>query len=248
MPPIKTRALVLREQPFQDADKIITLFTENEGKIKAIAKGVRRSRSTLTAATQLFAYSEIVYYPGKNFANLTQTDLIESYYDLRQDLVRMTLASYLMELLDVLFEFYQGSKAVLKMTVHLLYYMSEGLARNNEALAAAFQLKLAAVHGIMPNLNSCNRCGKGEGQYFSIEDGGLVCADCGKQTGYTYRLDAETLALMQVLYQKPIKELKNLDADQERVRRIMDMMDHYLGYNVGKPMRTYKMYKELRLP
>ncbi len=58
---VKTKALVIREQPFSEQDKIITLFTQAEGKQKAIAKGVRRSKSTLVAATQLFAFSEFVY-------------------------------------------------------------------------------------------------------------------------------------------------------------------------------------------
>ena len=69
---VKTKGIVIREQPFQEKDKILTLFTEEEGKVKAIAKGVRRNRSPLVAATQLFAYSEFVYYPGKNFANINQ--------------------------------------------------------------------------------------------------------------------------------------------------------------------------------
>lgn len=244
---VKTKALVIREQPFQDTDKILTLFTEREGKIKAIAKGVRRRRSTMTAAAQLFAYGEYVYYPGKNFGNINQADIIESYYNLRSDMAKMSLASYLLELIDNLFELYQGNAAVLKLLVHMLYYVAENKAKSDEALAAAFQIKLSAVHGILPRLDRCGKCGKNSDlNYFSIEDGGVICSRCYGKLGYTYGLDARILKTMVDLFNAPAAEIKKTDYNAEQIRKIMDMMDHYLGYNLGKSMQSYGFYKEIK--
>lgn len=128
---VKTKGIVIREQPFQEQDKILTLFTEEEGKVKAIAKGVRRNRSPLVAATQLFAYSEFVYYPGKNFANINQASLIQSFYPLRNDLIKMSLASYVLELLDAFYDYYQGNKAVLRLVNFILFYISEDKSQSN---------------------------------------------------------------------------------------------------------------------
>lgn len=111
---VKTKGLIIREQPFQDQDKLLTIFTEKEGKQRAIAKGVRRRKSALVAATQLFAFSEFVYYPGKNFASINEANLIESFYPLRQDVGKMTLSSYLLELLDAFLTCIKGIRLFLK--------------------------------------------------------------------------------------------------------------------------------------
>ncbi|SEA56500.1 DNA replication and repair protein RecO [Eubacterium aggregans] len=246
MAQVKTRALVIREQPFQEQDKILTLFTEKEGKQKAIAKGVRRSKSQLVAATQLFSFSEFVYYPGKNFAAINQATLVEAFYPLRQDLLKMSLASYILELLDAFYDFYQGNPAVLKVANHILYYLSQGQAVSDTALVAAFQLKIAEAQGIRPILSACAHCKKTEELiYFSIDGGGAICRDCSGDEGYTYRLLSEQLSVMETLLIKPIKVIRDMDLPDETIRRIMDIMDHYISFNLDKKLSAYQFYKDV---
>lgn len=90
---IETNGIIIKEMPYRDQDKILTVFTEKEGKVQCIARGVRRPKSPLLASTQVFAYSELVYYPGKTFGNIQQAHLIESFYALRNDLNKMALGS-----------------------------------------------------------------------------------------------------------------------------------------------------------
>ncbi|MEF9919347.1 MAG: DNA repair protein RecO [Eubacterium sp.] len=244
---VKTKGLVIRERPFQEQDKIITLFTENEGKIKAIAKGVRRNRSPLVAATQHFAYSEFVYYPGKNFANINQADLIESFYPLRNNLVKLSLASYVLELIDAFYDDYQGNKAVLKLIIHILYYISEGKSKSNDALVVALQLKLSEVYGICPILTRCVICGKTEElTHFSIENNGALCKHCSQVEGYTYRVNNELIKQMIYLLVTPVKNIKDQPFDEVIITRIMDIMDHYITYHLERNLKTYDFYKEIK--
>ncbi len=244
---VKTKALVIREQPFSEQDKIITLFTQAEGKQKAIAKGVRRSKSTLVAATQLFAFSEFVYFPGKSFAAINQATLIEPFYALRQDMVKMTLASYILELMDVFFDFYQGNADLLRVANHILFYLSKNTAKSDVALVAAFQLKIAEVQGICPVLERCTRCGgTQELVYFNVEGGGALCRECSDDRGYTYRLVPGQLQVMQGLLKKPIKTIKETDYQDEMILRILDVMDHYIGSLLDKRLKAYRFYKELK--
>ncbi len=245
---VKTKGIVIREQPFQEQDKIITLFTEEEGKIKAIAKGVRRNRSPLVAATQLFAYSEFVYYPGKNFANINQASLIQSFYPLRNDLMKMSLASYVLELLDAFYDYYQGNKAVLRLVNFILFYLSEDKSQSNEALVAALQLKLTEVHGIRPVFDTCALCGSTEHlTHFSIENNGVLCENCHRTEGYSYRITPEVLTEMVYLLVTPIKAIRQRAFDKTLVRRIMDMMNHYISYQLAKNLKTYDFYRDLNL-
>lgn len=244
---VKTKGLVLRERPFQEQDKMLTIFTEEEGKIQAIAKGVRRGKSGLLAATQLFSFSEFVYYPGKNFASINQADLIQSFYTLRSDLVKMSLASYVLEMLDAFYDMYQGNRAVLRLVNVILFYMAEGKSTNEEALVAALQLKLCEVHGIRPILTACAACGRTNAPFvrFSIENNGLLCENCTMEQGYTYRIGPKTAEQMQTLLVRPIKEIKTTKWPKTDVRKIMDMMNHYISYNLSKKLKTYDFYKEI---
>lgn len=176
---IKTKGLVIKEQPYKEQDKILTIFTEDEGKIQCIARGVRRQKSGLLASTQIFAYSEFVYYPGKNFGIINQTNLIEAFYPLRTDLTKMALASYLLDLINNGFEFYQRSPEILKLLLHVLFYISGNKAKNDLILVGAFQMKLISYLGYCPGVSSCMVCKcEKELVVFSIENHGVLCRSC----------------------------------------------------------------------
>lgn len=246
MAQVVTKGLVIREQPYQESDKILTVFTEKEGKQKAIAKGARRSKNTLGAATQLFAYSEFVYYPGKNFASVSSASLIESFYPLRQDMKKMALGSYVLELLNVFFDYYQGNADLLKVAVHLLYYLSESLAEDERVLIAGFQMKASAIQGIKPLLEQCAYCRQNkELLYFNIECGGAVCRNCSSEKGYTYRLLPGQLKWMDLLIKTPMRDLRFKTIPSDIMNRIMDIMDHYIAYNYNQKLSAYQFYKGL---
>jgi len=241
MPAVKTRALVLSERPFQDRDRMVTLFTEEEGKIQAIVKGARNPRSHLAAATRLFAWSEFVYWPGKSFARIQEASLIDSFYSISEDLDRMMLASYPLELTSAFYDENQGDPQVLKILVFLLFYLAHEPEASPELLAAAFQLKIADAAGIRPELE----LPEGNGDvYFGIEEGGITAANDAE--GYRYRIDRETAALMRRLLLRPISDFKTEQAPPERLNRILEIMNHFLSDQAGRRFRTYEMYRESR--
>ncbi len=238
---VKTKALVIREQPYQDHDKLLTLFTEKEGKQKAIAKGARRRKSGMASAVQLFAFSEMVYYPGKNFASINEARLIESFYPLRDDIKRMTLASYIAELLDVFYDFYQGSDVILKGVTHILYYLTAEKAKNKEALALALQLKLCKMNGIGPVLGRCVHCGKTTDLVgFSEIGGGTVCAFCAN-TGYT-GLSAGELDILRFCMRSPFKIVCETAFDESSVLRLFKMMNFYISKHLDRKVKSFDFY------
>ncbi|MBC3889817.1 DNA repair protein RecO [Acetobacterium paludosum] len=247
---IKTKGLVIKEQAYKEQDKILTIFTENEGKIQCMARGVRRQKSGLLASTQIFAYGEFVYYPGKNFGIINQASLIEAFYPLRNDLTKMALAAYLLDLINNAFDFYQKSPEILKLLLHVLFYLSGGKAKNDLVLVGAFQLKLVSVLGYRPGITQCMICESDQKPaVFSIEGYGILCKNCKHQaTGYSYKLSPGMLELLRDFLRKPIKELKEQDASTEDATKVNDLLDHYIGYCVGKSSKAYTFYKSLLNP
>ncbi|GEM_PF-1333847 len=244
MASVKTKALVIRESPYQDNDKLLTLFTEKYGKQRAIARGARRRKGALRSVTQLFTYGDFMYFEGKNFANISDATLIESFYKLRGDIVKVTLASYVAELLDAFYDFYQGDPEMLKAVTHIFYYWSEQLAENDEALAACFQLKLTRIQGLGPELSRCVRCGEREQLTgFSLQDGGTVCGSCLKPGDLP--VNPDLIADMRRWMGEPIKTICHTKWDAGRVRQGLDLMDRYITVQLGRQTKSYQFYKEL---
>jgi len=246
---IKTKGLVIKEQAFKEQDKILTIFTQDEGKIQCIARGVRRQKSGLLASTQVFAYSEFVYYPGKTFGSINQANLIDSFYPLRNDLTKMALASYLLDLINNAYDFYQKDPVILKLLLYVLYYIANGKAKSDTAMVGAFQMKLISVLGYRPRLESCMTCqSKTELNYFSIDDYGLVCKNCYNTTGYAYKITKPIYNAFIDFLKLPMKEIKDRDYNIEDMMKLNDILEHYIGHCMGKTSKAYTFYKSLINP
>ncbi|WKY43094.1 DNA repair protein RecO [Eubacteriaceae bacterium ES2] len=244
---IETKGIIIKEMPYRDQDKILTVFTEREGKIQCIARGVRRPKSPLLASTQVFAYSDLVYYPGKTFGNIQQAHLIESFYALRNDLNKVALGSYLLDLVNNSFEVYQESPEILKLLLHCLYYLSENKAKNDLVIVAAFQIKLVSFLGYRPGLSACMHCQNQQDLfYFDIEASGLACGNCRQPDHYTYRINPKLVNFLKDLLAYPVKQLKDLVPEEELVEKAMDILEHYIGNCIGKASKAYGFYKDMK--
>ena len=95
------KGLVLREVNWRDADMMLTVLTETNGKISAVARGVRRKSSRISAAVQPLAYSEFTFFESAGRYTINEAEPVELFYELRQDIVKLALASYFAELLEV---------------------------------------------------------------------------------------------------------------------------------------------------
>lgn len=243
---VKTKALVIREQPFQDNDKLLTIFTEKEGKQRAIAKGARRKKSSLSVSTQLFSFSNMVYYPGKNFASINEAELIESFYALRQDIKKMALASYSMELLDSFFLPYEGNAQLLKVVTHVLYYWAKNMAQCDEALAVALQLKIAALQGIGPNVSHCVLCGSKENlSFFSVKNGGVICGECAQKNSSGQKISSTEHQYLKYLMKMPVKDVCRNEWDVSVIHRLFKLLNEYIVNHLGKKIKSYDFYLQL---
>lgn len=177
---LKVKALVLREVHIGEADKILTLVCEGVGRIDVSAKGVRSLRSPHMAATQIFAYSSFVLRKGKKFWYIAESELLEPFFGLRSDIDRLSLASYLADIvLDIIPEGTVDND-ILRLTLNAFYALSERKNIPLRQIKAAFEFKSADLSGFCPDLACCHRCGISSHRemYLDVMNGGIVCADC----------------------------------------------------------------------
>ena len=177
----KILGAVLRARPLGDNDLILTVLSQQLGKIDCIAKGVRKSKKSSLYA-QPFAYSEMTLHKGKHFYTGQTADLKEPFYGLRQSLEALYMGQYLAEVCLCL---PQGNEtdaaAVLKLLLNSLFL----LAKNPEAgeilkIKTVFEVKFAQIAGLFPDVSGCEGCG-GENTELWDFSAGFFCENCGQQ-------------------------------------------------------------------
>ena len=179
MEELRVTGLVVREVDVKDYDKIITLVTAEQGKLSVTAKGARSVRSKHLPTTSLFAYGTYILKKYKTYWFLSDSELIECFYDLRTDVAKLALAAYVADVCSDISVEDQSDEPLLRLTLNALYAIANEVAPL-DMIKAAFELKAMALGGFCPDLTACSRCGRHEDSdmYLDIMNGALVCPDC----------------------------------------------------------------------
>lgn len=175
----RTSAIVLKRQDFGEADRILTLFTPELGKLRAIAKGVRKITSRKSGHVELFTYSDLLIAKGRNLDIVTQAETIRPFLGLRQELPRITYAYYIAELVDQFTEEGDENRPLFDLLLATLQTLGE--TNDLRRTARYFELRLLDAVGYRPQLFHCVRCHKEVApvdNFFGIEAGGVLCPDC----------------------------------------------------------------------
>lgn len=181
MPLYRSEALVLRGMNLGDADRLLTFFTEERGKIRAVAKGVRRTKSKFGGSLEPLTCVHLVYF-GKENADLyrvNSADIVRSFDGLRTDLEKWTHSLFLAELIDKLLKEREALPPLYRLALTLLGEI-EADGRTEEHLIL-FQARLLSAVGYRPNLSRCVHCGGDlfeKGGALAAGGQGISCLDC----------------------------------------------------------------------
>lgn len=175
--------VVLRTIKLGEADRIVTLVTEGRGKVRAVAKGVRKTKSRFGARLEPLTHVTLQLYEGRSLDTITQAETIEPFRAVREDLDRLARASSLLEVVDAVVQEGEADRR--------LYLMLLGALRTLEAgptplVVPAFFWKVLAHTGFRPLLEECASCGAAESLVaFDLAVGGVLCRSCATGTRLT---------------------------------------------------------------
>jgi DNA repair protein RecO (recombination protein O) len=171
------QGIVLRSFPFGEADRVVVLLSPNHGKIRAVAKGVRRTKSRFGGRLEPFTQVDLVLYEGRNLDTITQVEVMEAFPRLRQDLDRVLAAGAMVELIDAVTQEQESSVRAFLLLQRSLHALESGPAHPD--VVTAFLLKAADVVGVAVALDACAGCGAPEGLHrFAFAAGGVLCDRC----------------------------------------------------------------------
>jgi DNA repair protein RecO (recombination protein O) len=244
---MRVDAVILRHSDWGEADRMLWLFTRQMGKVRAIAKGIRKPRSRKSGHLEPFTQSALLLAWGRDLYIVTQAEAINTHMALREDLTRMGYASYIIELLDR-FTYEEGeNRPLYRLLIDTLSRLEE---EANPAIAVHYyEVRLLDLIGFRPQLFNCIECGneiKPEDQYFSAERGGILCPKCGKQVSGARPISLRALKVLRHLQRSPYAEAKRAPLTTETDRELENLMEHYLTYHLERRLNTPVFLRRVR--
>jgi DNA repair protein RecO (recombination protein O) len=171
------QGIVLRSFPLGESDRIVVLLSPNHGKVRAVAKGVRKTKSRFGGRLEPFTHVDLVLYEGRNLDTITQASVIDAHPRLRADLDRVLAAGTMVEVVDAVTQENESSVRAFLLLQRGLRTLETGPPHPD--LVAAFLLRIADVVGVAPALQHCAGCGRDDHiERFSFPEGGVLCERC----------------------------------------------------------------------
>lgn len=243
-----TKALVLRETKYKEADKILTVLTEDEGKLTVSAKGVMRRGSKIAAACQLLAFSEMTLFENRGKWYVNEAEPIEQFLGLRDDIARLALGVYFAELLEAVSDEDSPNPAILHLGLNSLYVLSTGLYTQAH-IKAVFELRLMCLSGYEPSLECCPFCGKEsiDSPVFSTMGGTVLCGKCqGESKGENFRLCEASLTAMRYIAGADNKKIFSFTLEEAPTTRLNAACEAYVSTQLERRFAALDYWKSVR--
>ncbi len=245
----QTEAVILRRRNWGEADRILTLFTPQRGKVRVRAVGVRKPGSRKAGHLELFHRANLFLAKGRDFDIVTQAETVDAFARLREDLVRSAAASYTVELLDRLSPEESENYTAYRLLVRTL----EELAGGGEPglVLRCYDMKLLECTGYRPELALCTVGGeeiRAENQFFSPERGGAVCPRCAERAEGRLPISLAALRVLRHIQRCPIEEGLKLEVRKTTLEELEGVLQRYIQYVLESPLRSRNYYSEVSRP
>ena len=241
----KTEAIVLRSIRFGEADRILHLYTRERGRIGAIAKGIRKTKSRVGARLEPLSHVALQLHEGSGeLQTVTGVDLVRAHHATRENVYRLGVGLIGAEAMLRLFVEPEANQRAFDALARFLDLLDEGDESANETpaldlLALSFQLKLLWLSGYLPHLTSCAECGAADATLvgYSPRAGGAVCGACAAQTE-ALGLSAKGIHAIETLLASPLAGAGAAGLDERSSRDALRLVQASYEYHGGFRLRT----------
>jgi DNA repair protein RecO (recombination protein O) len=243
-----TKALVLREVRYKEADRMLTLLTPDGGKIAAKARGALRKGSKTAAATQLLCWSDMTLFGNQGRWSVNEASTIEEFTGLRHDISALALGSYFAECLEALSQEDIPDAAMVQLGLNSLYALSNALYEQ-AIIKAAFEIRLMCLSGYEPDLTGCAGCGDPNPAepLFSVENGVIYCKKCrGPEAGECAVITPRALEAMRYFSCAEAKRLFSFPIDGDDLEGLASAAERYLLRQTERRFGSLDYWKKVK--
>jgi DNA repair protein RecO (recombination protein O) len=239
MPLYKEQGVVLRSHKLGEADKIVTVLTQGSGKVRAVAKGIRKTTSRFGARLEPTTHVSLMVYRGRgSLDTVSQVEIISPFLPIRQDLGLFAAAETMLEASDKVAEEHERNVRLFMLLLGGLRAL-EARPADPAAVAESFLLKLLSLSGFHPSLRACAECGRPDPDRFSSAQGGAVCSGCADPDAAP--VPGGALALLSELGASGLLEAGAVVADTEVRRQARSLLFGFAEYHLERRMKSLPM-------
>jgi len=224
----KTRAIIINRLNLGESDRILTLFSPEYGKSKAICKGSRKTKSKFGGHTELFSLVDLVLSTGKSLDIVNDAELVENYFANNPDMAKIKTAYYFAEIINKLLPDHAKNEEV----YNLLIYCLEKLDSTDEKrIQLIFVARLLKSLGIYPELTTCVKCEQkptSDELFFSKSGGGITHQSCSKYFEDATEVDENTIKLWRFIADTPLENLEKLKTSDENIQITSELANSYI--------------------
>ena len=241
----KTRGVVLKHVTLGEADRILTLCTHDRGKVRAVAKGVRRTKSRLSGHLEPLTHVRVSIAEGRDLDRLGEAETVNSFRALREDLARMSLAVHLCELVDRFTAEGAPAPEVLDLLLTAMTMLEAG--EGSPLLLSAFQVKLLGYSGFGPEVRRCAHCASelepGD-HVFSHSAGGILCPSCKVGSGdAVVSAPMNAVKVLRYLQRQPLRAAVSLRAPSELRGQVERLLSAYVTHVLERALNSAEFMK-----
>ncbi len=246
----KTLAVVIHSIDYGESDRIITFYSMDFGKVKGIAKGARRSKKRFPNALEPMSYCNIIFsQKGRGTLALIEgCDVVDHHANIRGDLHKTLLASYLTELVDKFTLEGKRNVDLFKLLLNFLDLIDTGGC--SEALARFFEIRLLRLTGYEPVLERCVTCKRpvgGEMMYhFTIRDGGLRCNACHRNNPDSIYISLETIRTLLLGKEIDITKISRIAFSDRAAQECRDLLVGFIHHLLGKEIKSFLVLNNIQ--
>jgi DNA repair protein RecO (recombination protein O) len=239
MPLYKEQGIVLRSMKLGEADKIVTILTQGSGKVRAVAKGIRRTQSKFGARLEPLTHVSLLLYQGRNLDTVTQAEIISPFLRIRRDFELIAAGETMLEAADKVAEDHERNVPLFLLLVKGLRALDDG-PRDPAAVAESYLLKLLSLSGFHPALSGCALCGSpGPLEWFSAGHGGAMCDGCaGQDAG---RVAEPAVRWLDDLARVDLPGAGDMTPPSDLRREARAMLYGFVEYHLERRMRSFTL-------
>ena len=237
---VQTAGIVLKSFDFRETSRIVTFFTREHGRVSGVLKGIRTSPKKFGSSVEKFSVNDIVYYQYRNsdLHLVSQCDLRQYFFPIRQDLPRSLAASYMLELIYVVMPPEEKNLQVYRLMVNFLEALEQ--TTDIHQLVHVFQIKMLLYSGFRPHLDACVHCKQQilAQARFSLKEGGLLCPRCQPGGGDVQPVSQGAIASILHVERSSWENSLRLKLNTAVRRELKQILNSFLVCHLGKRLRS----------
>ena len=239
----KTKGIVIKRINFGEADRILTILTERLGKIKAIAKGVRKTKSRLAGHLEPFMIIDLQLHEGKTFYIVTGATIVKDFPKIHDNLEKVSKCFYVGELVDKFLEENHKDREIFELFFAVLKCIEES---DGNFWLRVFELKLIEASGFHPELYNCIHCQKKleqENNFWDNIEGGVICLECQKKYHHGKKVSDQSIKFFRYIEKNDIEGIKKLKITQPIEKESEEVLESYIQSIIEREIKSLGFLK-----